>query len=83
MRKPEEVHLTRFVAAEEQLDPMELELGERLRQRMALEIEHREIAAAIGVSDMEMLRTLRDMGFTRATVRILYLVPLIQMAWAE
>ncbi|MFN0121935.1 MAG: hypothetical protein ACKV2V_15685 [Blastocatellia bacterium] len=83
MRMPEDVQGTRFIDMEEPLDPLELELGERLRQRMALEIEHREIAAAIGVSDMEMLRTLREMGFTRATVRILYLVPLIQMAWAE
>lgn len=61
----------------------EQEFIERMRRRMALEAECRELAETLGVNDIELLRTLQEMGYTRATVRLLYLVPLVQMAWAE
>jgi hypothetical protein len=61
----------------------EQEFIERMRRRMALEAECRELAETLGFNDMELLRTLQKMGYTRATVRLLYLVPLVQVAWAE
>ena len=68
---------------EEYFRKQELELIERLRQRTAQENERQEMAATLGVTDAEILNTLQEMGYTRATVSLLYLVPLVQVAWAE
>jgi hypothetical protein len=68
---------------EDRFSRQEQEFIERMRRRLALEIECRELAETLGVNDLEILRTLREMGYTRATVRLLYLVPLVQVAWAE
>ena len=68
---------------EEYFRKQELELIERMRQRTAQENERQELAATLGVTDAEILNTLQEMGYTRATVLLLYLVPLVQVAWAE
>ncbi|MFN0084782.1 MAG: hypothetical protein ACKVX9_05295 [Blastocatellia bacterium] len=61
----------------------EQELMEQIHRRMALRAEREELAAVTGVSDEEILATLQEMGYTRKTVRLLYLVPLVQVAWAS
>lgn len=68
---------------EEYFRKQELELIERMRQRTAQENERQELAATLGVTDAEILNTLQEMGYARATVSLLYLVPLVQVAWAE
>ena len=59
------------------------ELIERLRNRVRDEIERRKIGRTIGVADEEILSDLQELGYTRDTLSLLHLVPLVQVAWAE
>ena len=61
---------------EEYFRRKERELIEKMRQRAAL-------GAAIGVTDQELLNDLEQLGYTRETITLLYLMPLVQVAWAE
>jgi uncharacterized tellurite resistance protein B-like protein len=61
----------------------ERELIEKMRRRAAAQAERQELAAVTGVADEEILTTLQELGYTRETVRLLYLVPLVQVAWAS
>lgn len=58
-------------------------LTEQIRRRQGLQAEREELAHITGVADEAILTTLQDMGYTRETVRLLYLVPLVQVAWAS
>jgi hypothetical protein len=68
---------------EEYFRKKEQELIELIRSRAAKQAERQELAEAMGIADEEILTTLQEMGYTRDTVRLLYLVPLIQVAWAS
>lgn len=68
---------------EEYFRKKEQELIEKMRQRQAADAERREIAAATGLADDELLSDLQELGFTRETVSLLHLVPLVQVAWAD
>ncbi len=59
------------------------ELSEQIRRRQILEAEREELGEVMGVADEEILATLQELGYTRETVRLLYLVPLLQAAWAS
>jgi hypothetical protein len=59
------------------------ELIEKLRQRAALENERRQISEELGNLDEELIDALQNLGFTRETLPLLHLTPLVQMAWAE
>jgi hypothetical protein len=61
----------------------EKELIEKLRQRNAAEAQRQELSEATGIPDEDILKTLQEMGYTRETVSLLHLVPLIQVAWAD
>lgn len=61
----------------------EKELIEKLRQRHAVEAQRQELSAATGIPDEDILKTLQEMGYTRDTVSLLHLVPLINVAWAD
>lgn len=61
----------------------EQELIEQMRRRTLAQAERQELAALTGVADEEILTTLQELGYTRETVRLLYLVPLVQVAWAS
>lgn len=61
----------------------EKELFEKMRRRAALEEDSRVLSGAVGVADEEILRDLRELGYTVETVQLLYLVPLVQVAWSE
>lgn len=58
-------------------------LIEKLRQDAQAAAEQRQIAEAIGVADEKTLKDLQKLGYTRETVVLLHLVPLVQVAWAE
>jgi ADP-ribose pyrophosphatase YjhB (NUDIX family) len=59
------------------------ELIEKLRQKAAADQARRELGTEVGLSDPALLDELAELGFTRETVRLLPLVPVIEMAWAE
>jgi hypothetical protein len=68
---------------EEYFRRKEQELVEQIRRRAAKQEERQELAEAVGVADQEILATLQEMGYTRETVLLLHLVPLVQIAWAS
>jgi ADP-ribose pyrophosphatase YjhB (NUDIX family) len=61
----------------------EQELIQKLRQRGEEEASRRRLAEKTGVADQEILDDLLALGYTPDTLRLLHLVPLVQMAWAE
>jgi hypothetical protein len=77
--------LTDFKKAkeEEYFRKKEQELIEQMRQRVALETGMQQLAEATGAADEEVLLTLYELGYRRETVELLYLVPLVQIAWAN
>ena len=68
---------------EEYFRKQEQELIQKTRRRQALEAERRELSEAIGIGDQEILDELQELGYTHGTVQLLYLVPLVQVAWAD
>lgn len=61
----------------------ERELVEKMRRRVELEQQRSEIASEIGVSNDEILQALQELGYTPETVKLLHLMPLLQVAWAD
>ena len=61
----------------------EQELLAKMRERVALEEDRKQMAAAIGVADEEVLEALQDLGYHADTVKLLSVIPLVQVAWAE
>lgn len=45
--------------------------------------ELKGLAHETGIANEEVLEVLRDLGYTRETVGLLHLVPLVQVAWAS
>jgi len=68
---------------EEYFRRKERELIKRLRQKAEEEIQRKDLADAIGLENQEILDILQEMGFDRATVVLLYLVPLLEVAWSD
>ena len=73
----------RRVQEEEYFQRQEQQLIAKLQQRSRDEARRREMAERAGVADHEILQELEKLGYTTETVRLLHLVPLIQVAWAE
>jgi hypothetical protein len=61
----------------------ERELLEKMRQRSEAAAERSGLAEASGVADEAILESLRELGFTRDTIALVHLVPLVQMAWID
>jgi hypothetical protein len=61
----------------------EIELIEKLRLRFHEEQDRERLAEDVGVHDEQILRAFEELGFTRETVTILHLVPLVQVAWSD
>jgi hypothetical protein len=59
------------------------ELVENLHRQHARQAERLQIAEVIGVADQDVIDALQDMGYTAETVQLLYLIPLVQVAWSE
>jgi hypothetical protein len=61
----------------------EQELIDKLRKKTEAEAHRQGLAEAIGLENEQILDVLREMGFDRATVVVLFLIPLIQVAWSD
>lgn len=61
----------------------EAELIERMRQRVAREQERGKLGEQTGVTNEEVLEALQDLGYSSETVRLIHLMPLIHIAWAN
>ncbi|MBM4244179.1 MAG: hypothetical protein FJ148_10235 [Deltaproteobacteria bacterium] len=61
----------------------ERELIEKMRARARELAEAHEMGQATGISDDEVLKALHDLGYTRETVTLVHLVPLLQVAWTD
>lgn len=59
------------------------ELIEKARRQARVEQQLRELGERVGVTDPEISRELAELGFTPDTVKLLPLVPVLEMAWAE
>jgi hypothetical protein len=68
---------------EEYFRKKEQELIEKMRHRSAVEADRRGLAEAVGVADEKILDDLQQLGYTRETVALLHLLPLVRIAWAE
>ena len=67
---------------EEYFYKKDLELIEKIRQKAKAEQQIRELGESVGVTDPEISRELADLGFTPETVKLLPLIPVLEMAWA-
>jgi tellurite resistance protein len=68
---------------EEYFRKQDQELIERLRTASAAERARRELDAATGLHDPELLKDVERLGFTAETASLLPLIPILQVAWAE
>ena len=59
------------------------ELIEKMRRQAKAEADLRELGERVGVTDPDVIRDLAELGFTPETVRLLPLIPVLEMAWAE
>lgn len=59
------------------------ELIEKARQRAKIQQQLRELGEQVGVTDPEVSRELAELGFTPETVKLLPLMPVLEVAWAE
>jgi hypothetical protein len=59
------------------------ELVEKMQREAADEQARQALQASTGLTDPEALRELQALGFTPETVKLLPLVPVIRVAWAE
>jgi hypothetical protein len=67
---------------EEYFQRKDRELVEKMRQRAQVERELRELGERVGVTDPEVIHELAELGFTPETVKLLPLIPVLEMAWA-
>ncbi len=68
---------------EEYFHKKEQDLIEGIRRRNELANKRGELASVTGIGDENILTALSELGYDRETVRLLYLVPLVQVAWAS
>ena len=59
------------------------ELVEKMRRAAADEKARSEMAAQIRINDPGLIKDLGELGFTPETVKVLPLMPIVQLAWAE
>ncbi len=77
--------LPRYAKAseEEYFRKKEQELVEKLKKKAAAEAHRKGLAEAVGLDNKQILDVLQDMGFDRSTVTLLFLFPLLQVAWSD
>ena len=73
----------RRMQEEEYFQKKDRELIEKARQQAKAEAELREMGERAGVTDQGVIHELAELGFTTETVRLLPLIPVLEMAWAE
>lgn len=63
---------------------LEAEYFHKLEQQLIEKLRHRyQLTKLTGIADEDLLRDLIELGYTRETLMLLYLVPLVEVAWAE
>jgi len=83
MAKSDPLGDRRRASEEDYFRKREQELIEQLRKRAAAQADRQRLADATGIADEDLLTRLEDLGLTAETIRLLDLVPLVQVAWAE
>lgn len=68
---------------EEYFRKKEKELIEKMRQRAQLEAERQKMQQASGITDEDIIKDLQQLGYDHETIKLLHLVPLLQVAWSE
>jgi hypothetical protein len=68
---------------EEYFQKKDRELIEKMRQQAKVQQQLRELGESVGITDPEVSRELAELGFTPETVKLLPLIPVLEMAWAE
>ena len=68
---------------EDYFQKKDLELIEKARRQAQAQQQLRELGERVGVTDPEISRELAELGFTPETVKLLPLMPVLEMAWAE
>ena len=68
---------------EEYFQKKDRELIEKARRQAEAELKLRELGEQVGVTDQDVIHELAELGFTTDTVRLLPLIPVLEMAWAE
>ena len=54
-----------------------------MRARAVEQRELSRLSVILGFEDVIVLKTVRDLGFTAETAQVLFLVPVVRMAWLE
>ena len=73
----------RRIAEEDYFRKKDRELIDKMREATARGELRREMSAAVGITDPQVLDELRTLGFSPATVALLPLMPALRVAWAE
>lgn len=67
----------------EYIHKKEQELIEKLHKQRNMERDRRDLEDATGIANDEILAALQELGYNAETVRLMPLIPLVQVAWAE
>lgn len=63
---------------------LEAEYFHKKEQQLIEKLRHQyRLMQLTGIADEDLLRDLDELGYTPETVMLLYLVPLVEVAWAE
>lgn len=62
---------------------LDAELIERMRNRAASEERRMRLAQESSVNEPTILETLEDLGYDHTTVMLLFLVPMVMVAWTD
>ena len=73
----------RIAKEEEYFHKKEKELVEKMRQRALKEQERQELSEFFFVEDAEILDDLQQLGYSRDTIFLLFLVPVIHVGWID
>jgi len=68
---------------EQYFQKKESDLRDKLRRRMQEAAEIARLKGEFGESDERVLKAFEEAGFSRETVVLLHLVPLVEVAWAD
>jgi tellurite resistance protein len=68
---------------ERHFQKIEQELIAKIRQRAEEAARLRSLSEKTGIVDQGILGELRALGYTEDTLKLLYLAPLVQVAWAD
>jgi hypothetical protein len=83
LQKDDSFNVRKKALEEDYFRTKETAVIEKMRARAARDAERRQMGEELGVADEEILRDLQELGYTRDTLKVVHLVPLIQVAWAD